>query len=335
MKDVQFLIMLDGSSYKTMYQFMLSELQDWENVTFITDCPEKNRTKKLLLKQKVQKLTRGCLDFLGYEKNNLYSALEQYCPVKKQVVVFFMNGSLYYNPYLTHTLKKYKAKWPNISYVLFYLDFIDNGVCGNANMLREKNVFDSVYTIDQDDAKKYRLPWWPTFYSKNEAYTATKSKQAFYFCGSARGREDILRKCAEETSRRQISGSFDIVVQLGDKDQDQWADNVTIRDTRNYWNYKEVLQKELEADCILDVVQKGQSALSLRPYEAVVYNKKLLTNNRTILDFPFYGTGFMRYFEKPEDIDWDWVKNDEKVCYGYKGEYAPSRLLEHILQSKR
>ena len=79
--------------------------------------------------------------------------------------------------------------------------------------------------------------------------------------------------------------------------------------------------------------QKGQVALTLRPYEAVVYNKKLLTNNKTILSFKYYNPRYMHYFEKIEDIDWNWVARKEKVNYEYEGDFSPIYLLQDISEN--
>ena len=61
--------------------------------------------------------------------------------------------------------------------------------------------------------------------------------------------------------------------------------------------------ESLESDVLLDITDGGQTALTLRPYEAIVYNKRLLTNNQSILDFEFYDPRYMRYFTEITDED--------------------------------
>lgn len=72
--------------------------------------------------------------------------------------------------------------------------------------------------------------------------------------------------------------------------------------------------------------------MTLRAYEAVAYNRKLLSNNKTILSFEYYDPRFMRYFEQVKDIDWDWVKEDANVDYDYKGEFSPVLLIDDIIK---
>ena len=38
----------------------------------------------------------------------------------------------------------------------------------------------------------------------------------------------------------------------------------------------------------------------------------------------------MKIFDNVEEIDWNWVKQKEKIDYGYQGEFSPLRLLEYL-----
>ena len=90
------------------------------------------------------------------------------------------------------------------------------------------------------------------------------------------------------------------------------------------------MNNELKGSVILEVVQEGQVAPTLRPYEAVIYNRKLLTNNPNIKKFPYWDSKYMRYFSCVEDIDWKWVKDNTEVDYKYDGRFSPNKLLEDI-----
>ena len=94
--------------------------------------------------------------------------------------------------------------------------------------------------------------------------------------------------------------------------------------------YSDMLKILPNVQCILDIPQEDQAALTLRPYEAVVYNKKLLTNNKRIKSFKYYDNRYMQYFERVEDIDWDWLVSDINVNYGYQGDFSPYHLLNQL-----
>jgi hypothetical protein len=306
------------------------DLSDISNVTFVIDSQHVNQIKELLLKRKIQYFTKGCLDFIAYEENKLYDALKYYCNNRKNVFVIFLNAALYYNPYLPGTLRKYKKIWKNLRYILFYLDIMNVPVSRNADILRKQGVFDLIYTIDSVDAETADVLLWNTFYSANKTYFNIQTKNDMYFCGVSKGRSEILTSCMLKAKKNNVDMAMDIVC-YNDADLfDIGLPEINIHTPKDYLTYQDVLKNELNAQCILDVVQKGQTALTLRPYEAVVYNRKLVTNNKSILKFPFYDERFMRYFEYPEDIDWNWVKAKATVDYGYKGEFSPVHLIEDI-----
>lgn len=332
MSDSQFVVLLDGSSYKPMYEHMLLDLSNMPDVTFVTDLQHTNKIKNLLLKRKVQFLSKGKLDFLAYEQNNLFETLKYYCSKKKNVYVIFLNAALYYNPYLPGTLKKYKELLKNLKYILFYLDIIDVPVSRNADLLRKKDVFDLVYTIDKSNAEKGELILWSTFYSKNENYLNIPQENDIYFCGVSKGRASILVECARLADNYKVDVAMDVICYDDADIFGSGVKGVTVRNPNEYLSYPEVIKNELKSNCILEIVQTGQVALTLRPYEAVVYNKKLLTNNKSIFNFEFYDERFMRYFERMEDIDWNWIKErDVNIDYGYKDEFSPMKLLKDIL----
>ncbi len=322
--------MLDGSSYKPMYEYMLFDLVENHDVSFVTDKKHNTYIKRNLLRRKVQRLTKGRLDLLGYEKNNLYKTLEYLCKRNERVIVVFFNSSLSYNSYLFGTLKRYKQMWSNLKYVLFYLDIVGVGVSINADYLREKQIFDLVYTVDKSDAEKYGMIHRKTFYSQSKRLLSKKPENDMYFCGVTKNRGKVIKKCALNADDHLVDYTMDIVCYDEELNLSE-AKGINILDHSSYLSYQEVLERELNAKVLLEIVQQGQAALTLRAYEAVAYNRKLLSNNKTMLSFGYYDPRFMRYFERVEDIDWDWVKEDVKVDYNYKGEFSPKLLLDDII----
>lgn len=331
-----YIIMIDGSSYLPMYEYMLKDVSGRENVTVVVDMPRTNICKELLLKNKVQKLTGGCLDGLAYEKNRLFESLEQVCPAAENVYVIFLNAALCYNPYLAGTLRRYKKRWENIKYVLFYLDVIGVGVSRNADQLREQGIFDLVYSYDADNAADYGLLPWSTFYSRSAGCEDVLPDYQLYFCCGVTGaRISALQACLEQCRQNDVTCKMDLVCNEPAQVLEQYVPMVNLLPAGCNLNYAQVLERELSAQCMLEIVQPGRKGLTLRPYEAVVYNRKLLTNCRSILDFPYYDPAFMQYFEKVEDIDWQWVKDRTPVNYNYQGDFSPMLLLEDIKRRLR
>lgn len=326
-----YIIMTDGSAYLPMYESMLKDVSGREDVTVLVDTPRKSPCKEFLLKNKVQKLTCGYLDRLGYEKNRLFECLTTICPSSEQVYVIFLNAALCYNPYLAGTLRRYKKRWKNVRYVLFYLDIIGAGVSRNADQLRQKGVFDLIYSYDADNAADYGLLQWTTFYSESAGCKDISAASHLYFCcGVTASRIPVLADCLEQCRNNGITCKMDLVCNEPAQTLQKYAPMANLLPAGHTLNYAQVLERELSARCMLEIVQPGRNGLTLRPYEAVVYNRKLLTNCKSILDFPYYNPAYMQYFEKVQDIDWQWVKDETPVDYDYKGNFSPALLLEDI-----
>ena len=187
-----------------------------------------------------------------------------------------------------------------------------------------------VYSVDSNDCEKYNLQEYQTLYSIDQNMRGISIIRDLYFCGASKDRCTTLIQIAEKAKEYGVLCSMDIV---GGANIDNNLTNsigVHFLEQGQNLDYLTVLKNELQAKCILEVCQKGQAALTLRPYEAVAYNRKLLSNNRTILDYKYYDKRYMRYFEKTEDIDWEWVKSECSVNYGYKGEFSPLGLISDM-----
>ena len=96
--------------------------------------------------------------------------------------------------------------------------------------------------------------------------------------------------------------------------------------------YDENVEKANRSNCILEIVREGFVGFTYRYYEAVVYNKKLLTNNADIRRMKYYDARYMQYFERIEDIDWEWVKDSADVNYHYQDDFSPEKWKENIIK---
>lgn len=96
--------------------------------------------------------------------------------------------------------------------------------------------------------------------------------------------------------------------------------------------YDENVKRGIESNCILEIVRKDFIGFTQRYFEAIVFNKKLLSNNPAIKEMPYYNPDYMQYFEKVNDIDWEWVKEVDEVDYQYKGEFDPQNWEDKIIK---
>ena len=186
--------------------------------------------------------------------------------------------------------------------------------------------FDYIFSFDKCDCDKYGFIYHPTNYS---ALLLTKNniKNDAFYVGVSKGRQAILEEIFSKLEQAGAKCSFYI----------SGVKNKRIKGIHyNEWlPYAEVLKQISDTNCIVEVMEGNQAGVTLRAMEAICYNKRLLTNNPSIKNSPFYNTGYIQVFNNLSDIDTDFVKDRSEVDYKYNNEFSPIHLLEHINQVVR
>lgn len=322
-----FYLIKEESPYNDMIDIMFRDVN-------INEFTEKRHSSlfKFFLKNKIQ-------DNIGWIINPIISRLfGLYKYIKKidnqdQKYFIFLNSSFIESRFPKFAMQYYKGLRPNIKFILLYIDIISDPVSSHANKLREYGLFDAVYTVDKNDASKYGINFIRTPYSFDPNIKNLGKKSTLYFCGATKDRGRLIQEIIDRAEANSVEYEFEIRCHECEKKYFEKQDGVNL--LNNFISYKILLNNTIQSSCILDLVQKGQSALTLRPYEAVVYNKKLLTNNKAIMDFEFYNAKYMQYFEKVDDIDWDWVKREEKINYEYNGDFSPKCFVRRIINDTK
>lgn len=194
----------------------------------------------------------------------------------------------------------------------------------------EKMGFDYVFTFDQADARKYGFSFTDTFYSvlpqKNNHISETEKKNIYYIGGNKGRLQDLL--ALYSTMKDNNISSIYRITDVEESEQ-QWKNEIIYND---FIDYSTTVEELRLCNCILELIAADQFGATLRYYEAICYNKKLLTNNKNVVNLPFYNPDYIHIFEKPEDIDWDWVKERIPVDYHYDGRFSPTHLIDNIIE---
>lgn len=139
-------------------------------------------------------------------------------------------------------------------------------------LLRVKNIVHDRFTIctfDPNDAKRFGLELHTQFFRMDIEIQPLPVLYDFYFLGFDKGRQGIL-----DEIKHRLQGykcEFIVVHKLDD-----------------YIDYQDNLSNATRSRCLVEVVQDGQSGLTLRPLEAMALGKKLLTNNVSIKNSAVY-----------------------------------------------
>ena len=79
-------------------------------------------------------------------------------------------------------------------------------------------------------------------------------------------------------------------------------------------SYGTVIEKVKRSHCILDLVKDGQTGVTLRFIESAFYGKKIITNNKYVLNHPLYSKERVFILEYDE---WDSIRSffDKEISY--------------------
>lgn len=241
----------------------------------------------------------------------------------EQYWIIFLNGTLR-NFYSYKYLNNFKSKHPNVRLAMVMYDSFSNKSATKA--IKMMPIFDKVFSFDAEDCHRYSLEFiystfsYPSFVKHDERF----HKGAF-FVGAEEGRLEIMEQCFAKISSVIPNCQFNVV---GVPPRKQHIPEVITYNVG--MSYKEALQYSFNSDLIVEIVREGQSGISLRTCEAILFNKKLLTNNEQIKNMPFYDSRYMSVFHNSDDIDIEFVKNEMDVHYDYQSWFSPFHIIEKL-----
>jgi hypothetical protein len=145
-----------------------------------------------------------------------------------------------------------------------------------------------------------------------------------FFIGSSKGRLEVLQEIHRRVTAAGGKAEF-YITNVDKKDQIEPGIHYNKR-----LPYSVVLANDMASNCIVEVIAGNQVGQTLRAEEAIIGNKKLLTNNVYMKENPYYKSGFIRIFSEICDEDIDFIMRKEDVEYNYQDDYSPILLIDHI-----
>jgi len=235
-----------------------------------------------------------------------------------RIFVFFDSNPNVYNDFFLSWLRSLPG---NSVFCLLFVNTISTKMKFDLNFIKLNYTY--IYTIDWLDADIYGFNYITHVHSKVELSIKCDEAYDITFAGGDKGRKTILEKIYRRAIEKDIVCDFT----LFGSDSD-----VAIGINTQKLSYSDVLLRELQSRCILEINLPEQHAYSLRTIEAIMYNRKLITNNKSVKELPFYNDKFMLVFSSPDDIALDFCRNSVNVDYNYCNEYSPVNLLLDIEQ---
>lgn len=224
-------------------------------------------------------------------------------------------------------LKYLRKHYPNCKIVKVHRDLVKvsthNPEYSNENMQR---TFDMRLSYDKGDCKKYGLTYFHEIDSKLDIPISNDYPLCdVFFCGAAKDRLKKLIQAYDKFTEAGLKCKFYIV--FAKEEEKEYRDGIVYANT--YMPYKEVLYNSVNARCMFDINQGGADGFTTRFLEAVMYNKRFITDNPSVMESPFYKPELMQVVKTVEEIDPEFVRLGD-VDYHYNGEFSPIHLIEQI-----
>lgn len=221
--------------------------------------------------------------------------------------------------------KKIQVDNSSVKFVLLLVDSmnVSGGHMVETRRRLKEIKWDNILSYDLEDCKKYGYTYIEfNYYSEYKIHKEDVKNDLYYIASVKNGRKEILQSIwdlAQKNNAKYLCKIYSI-----------WRKVTYGMCIRKPLPYERVLQDIAASNCLLEILQTGQKSQSLRSLEAVIYNKKLLTNNVAVKNLPFYDSKYMKVFKDTTDIDWNWVKNREHVHYDYQVSFSSRNILQYL-----
>ena len=174
-----------------------------------------------------------------------------------------------YDPPIQDFLKRYEVP----AYLYAWNSVLNHKTKLYKSIKRTKQI--PVYSFDKQDCIKYNLKYNTTMYPRKLAdpyiFRRKCDKQyALFFVGYDKGRGKKIEDLKRYLDHCGLKHYFKII------------------DSGKRMEYAEYLTILNDSGAILEVVQEGQSGISMRTMESLFYEKKLVTTNRSVKEYEFY-----------------------------------------------
>lgn len=194
------------------------------------------------------------------------------------------------------------------------------------NML--KNGFE-IYTYSPIDAQNFGFTLIPQLYTGVDASTGHDVEpRDILFVGKDRRRHDSIRIIIERIKREHISNR--ICIMMGGRDKK--IDFLTPYYITERISYPDMLDMVKASRCLLEVIRGDNSGWTLRTMEALMYDKKLITTNRHIVEAPFYHPSNIYIWGKDQRSLSDFLSEPyQSIQEGIKSQYYFENWIRNFI----
>ena len=269
--------------------------------------------------------------FMRYQKQAKINGIKKYGGVD---YILFISGGCYPKSFL----KILKEVNPKAKMILFLWDKLEYSLFKG-----KEDCFDYIFSYDRIDSLENNFIFRPTFYiDKCLENVPLKKEYDFYYIGVLRDEKRYqyvkwLKDYLEENNLKvflklytgKIAGVEDLKQYLPLKYDE---DLITTKGI----SYNENIEILKNSKVVLDLKYKEQRGLTLRCYEALATETKIITDNEDIVNYDFYNENNIKVIKNIEDvknIPLEFFKTPvQKIDPKIKERYSIRGFLEEIFE---
>ena len=269
--------------------------------------------------------------FIKYQKQRKRNGLKKYGRVD---YILFISGISYSKDFLILL----KEAYPKAKMILFLWDKLEYSAFKG-----KEECFDYIFSYDRIDCLENDFIFRPTFYvDKCLENIPSKKEYDFYYIGVLRDEKRYqyvkwLKDYLEENKLKiflklytgKITGIENLKQYLPLKYDE---DLITTKGI----SYNENIEILKNSNVVLDLKYKDQKGLTLRCYEAIATETKIITDNEDIVNYDFYNENNIKVIKNIEDvknIPLEFFKTPaEKIDDKTKERYSIKGFLKEIFE---
>jgi len=232
-----------------------------------------------------------------------------------------------------------RETYPAAKFILYLWDSVVN----IPDCVKRISLFDKVLTFDSNDARKYGLQYLPLPYDEGSfSYAACDTyKYDAAFIGTAHSVRPRAVRQIQEICQQQGRSCFvyfyspHMLVYLFNKLTNPNYRWITLKDIHfEPLSANQVNEIYASSRCVLDIEHPRQSGTTTRPVEMLPMQKKIITTNQAVKDFPFYNENNFCIIDRDNlnihNSFWDlpYIPTEKEIVE----KYSPKQFVRTLFQ---
>lgn len=229
-------------------------------------------------------------------------------------------------------LKALRVKNPGIKLILFLWDTLES-----TEFIETYKEYDYIFTYDREDVKKYNFIFRTSFYLeelKQYYIEFEKRKIDLYYLGEIKNieRYRFIEKFYDYCKINNIRFFLKLYLRKNKKKMvENYNQEIIIK---KKIDYKENLKIVNNSKVIIDIKHLKQTGLTLRSFESVGSESKLITTNQDIKNYDFYNEEnilIIKNIDEIEKINKEFFEKEyKKIDSKIKNRYSAKGFIEEI-----